>query len=735
MLLFSDGFEEFNSYDIGRKWGLFEFYNPGGTQYAGKPEIVHGADMTFSPPKRYARSDEGRALQGRYFKLTTCIRPSRTVFVGFAHRVAVKYAGTTFHVVEIKFLKSHPYDKATRCVSTGDSYVPITTISYPFTENANPLVATCILRIYPSYIDVIWTFVGTTPLTQTGRINTSSVLDNGDFRYFQVGMTLMGNIVAQPLAWAEVRLGSRGGANNLLHSSIMTGPESGVSASFLINTVSIRVGAAIAGYSDATNTTYPTHGLDDVYICNDEGDYNNTFLGNVKVKRVSVSGDGTENNSVPFGESYRYRTVDEDFIDTVQSLPVPLPNHETNPLFIPWETFNNNYFTLEEYGDRQLMRFTSLPALGSFPKIHGAILHALMQPLRQDTPATLTAVRKLGFDLIESKPMDAPLITRTEFEARHFVWENEETINPGEQYSQWAATAVDASEWGFQLEPVTIDPITYDPVIIRVNLTFNETMNETIDFSELVHRYFEELIGESLVSADTPSYEWTWFFGDTFGFTEDSEGNRAGNRFLNETLEFSEYLPYTIIFVGEFLGLTEEIFVQHIDLIEETIDAVDWAFGARVREDATGDWDELTLDNVAISDASRLSWLVLLDETFGLEEPYLWDGHEDIEETIQINVTYVWDNHELMEEWLYPDDYAQNGVGLIAEDEIDMAEEHHDGWWVELFPDYTQLADSVLTQHWRYEIMFGFVVASWQVSPVEQTGNDGDHTGDNPWGS
>jgi hypothetical protein len=76
-----------------------------------------------------------------------------------------------------------------------------------------------------------------------------------------------------------------------------------------------------------------------------------------------------------------------------------------------------------------------------------------------------------------------------------------------------------------------------------------------------------------------------------------------------------------------------------------------------------------------------------------------------------------------------------NGVGLIAEDEFEIAEDHHDGYWVETFGDYILFADYVYTQHWRYETMFGMVVNSWQVAPIEQTGNDGNHTGDNPWGS
>jgi hypothetical protein len=468
-------------------------------------------------------------------------------------------------------------------------------------------------------------------------------------------------------------------------------------------------------------------GLDDIYICNDEGEFNNTFLGSVNVRRVSVSGDGTENNSVPFGDTYRFRTVDEDFIDTANSLPTPLPDHETTPLFIEWEAFANNYLTIEEYGDRQLMRFNSLNASGTYQKIYGAILHALMQPQYLDTPSTLKAVRKFGLEaLVESKPMDAPLIKRTEFEARQFVWENEETIEPGGQYPHWSQTAVDASEWGFELVPVTIDPETYDPAILRVNIIIYDTLNEAIDFSEVTHRYFEELVEETFGAANDPSYQYTWLLSDALAFESLTEGNRGGNRFLNETLEFSEYLPYTILFAGEFIGLSEEVFVQYIDLVDETLNTADWTDGY---------WEELFTDTLEATDDSAFAFIVTLEETFGLEEPYLWDNHELIEDEFAIDADEPWDNHELVEEYLYPDDFTQNGVGLIAEDGFGIVEDHHSGYWVELFPENVCVEDHILTQHWTYEILFGFVVNSTQVAPIEQSGNDGNHTGDNPWGS
>jgi hypothetical protein len=346
-------------------------------------------------------------------------------------------------------------------------------------------------------------------------------------------MTLTGNVVAQPQAWAEVRLGNRGGANNLRLSNIMTAPESGGSVSFLIDAVRIECG----GSWDLS----PQVGLDDVYICNDEGQHNNTFMGSVKVRRVTVSADGSENNSVPVGETHRFNAVDEDYIDTVNNLPVPLPTPEADPLFIAWEPFAGNYLKIEEYGDRQLMRFHSLGLNDNYSKIHGAILTALLQPLFLDTPGTIKAVRKYGIEaLIASNPMDAPLIKRTQFEARQFVWENDETIEPGASYIRWTPLAVDASEWGFELVPVEIAPESYDPAIARISLVIEDLVNEDLDFSEVVHRFFEEIIEETFDTADEPPYEWVFPIEESLILESLSEGNRGVLPFLEETFEFED---------------------------------------------------------------------------------------------------------------------------------------------------------------------------------------------------
>jgi hypothetical protein len=179
------------------------------------------------------------------------------------------------------------------------------------------------------------------------------------------------------------------------------------------------------------------------------------------------------------------------------------------------------------------------------------------------------------------------------------------------------------------------------------------------------------------------------------------------------------------LFLQGQIRFADEIFLEWQDLVDESLVAEDWT---------TGFWEELFNDSIDVTDAVAAAFIERLEEMFGLEEPYVWDNHELVEEEIGINVSYVWDNHELMEEYFYPDDATSNGFGLVLEEEITLDEDHFDGWLVEQPDEHLNLAQLVLTQHWRYERFFGIVIGSWQVSPVEQEGQDGDHNGDNPWG-
>ena len=712
MLLFCDGFETFSPYDLWRKWGSAYWAVSAAPRI--NPQIVHGMDNSHSPAQSFARKNDGRALQGP-IELVTPIKPSRTLFVGFGFRINT--LGSTYPQYTLRFVRNYSYDKREYDLHTDRAYPPDATdqylkwIAYPTT------IAKCEIQIETSRIRIKWYFVtGTTtysfPNVYTEYLNSYSTLNDGSWHYIQVGLTFTGNVAAQPQAWATVRLDKQ----ELSYTSIMTSPGSGVGATFQCNAVSLNFGNS--------DTWFGIYSVDDFYICNDEGDVNNTFLGPIHIKRLTVTGDGSHIDGVPYGDLFRFRTVDEDYIDTVNALPSPIPDPESNPLFIEWEDFRSTYLTLLERSDKETVRLSSLNAQGIYPKIYGAVLHALLNPLYRDVPATIKAVRRLSNGaLVESNSMDAPLVEGAEFEHRQFVWDNPE---PDADPPTWNPSAFDASEWGFMLDPSIIDPRVYDPSVLRFSVTRDELIAEGMGLADFTHRFFEVTVDEAVNAEDASEYEWLWRLAESFGFEEEAGMTRAGNRFLNETLEFSDYLPYTIMFGWSALGINDEVFVQHIDLIPEDLDVADWADGY---------WEELFEDGFEATDLTDASFILTLDELFGLEEPYVWDGHEDVEEELAINVSYVWSGHELIEEYVSAEDFTKYGYGHLIDESLDLTEEHFGGWWVEPGGDYVNLSDSVLTQHWRYEIIFGMVLDSWQVDPIEQYGNDGDHTGDNPWGA
>ena len=230
---------------------------------------------------------------------------------------------------------------------------------------------------------------------------------------------------------------------------------------------------------------------------------------------------------------------------------------------------------------------------------------------------------------------------------------------------------------------------------------------------------------ENCAAGDDAGYEFVWAVYDVLLLDSFAEGNRGGNRFLNETIEFGDVIPWTYLFAGEFLGIADDAFVQYLDAIDEALGISAWA---------AGHWEEVFADVIDLKEESAISIIEILEEMFGLEEPYLWDGHELIEEELSIHADEPWDNHELLEEYLGSADEAMNGIGLDVADGFGLEETGY-GFWVEMFIENSSFTDGLLTQHWRYETIFGVVVSSWQVGPVEQTGTDGDHTGDNPWGA
>jgi hypothetical protein len=731
MLLFSDGFDSYNIYDIRYKWGFFGCEVPYPT-YVPEARIVSGLDTSCN--KNWATKG-GRALYlgRRQGQLMTTFRPSRTVYAGFAFR-----SQCNDNVVQrITFATKEMIDRGRGDRMNSVQNSTDTNIQSPY-DPAFP-VAILDMRIYAYYITYTWTFTGGS--VQVGHLDTNMNMLSGDYHYIQVGMTLMGNVSALPEAWCEIRIGNAL-ACRARHQNILTAAPDGTGY-FYMNALSLWLNKEMSYYAPAYTT------IDDVYILNDEGTVNNGFLGNVKVRRATVSADGTDNDGVPTlqsGDIRRFQAVDEDFIGS-NALPYPQPTPEQDPLFIPWElTAKDDYLTLNNRGDRQSFRMHSIDFAGSAPYLHGAILHGLARGSQYGIEGStmLKGFRRSGLVETESSPIDIPVSTYRVYDSvprpspvnnwgiirswqdYPLAFDNEEVVPPGQYPQTWSVEAVQNSEWVFELAPCTIDPIMYDPNLVRFNLINDEVCADFLGCLDYTHRYFDCYASDTFnLAVPAPLYERTFKVVDTLYWSPEISLWRMFYKSVNDTIEFAEEIPWVFLFTQSALGIADEIFLEWQDLVAESLAIGDWT---------SGWWEELFTDAIDITDTAVASFIERLEETFGLEEPYLWDGHEDVEETLEINVTYVWDNHELMEEYLYPDDTLSHGMGLEVEEVIGWSEDHFDGWLVEELRPPLTLTDSILTQHWRYERFFGIVISSWQINPVEQEGQDGNHNGDNPWG-
>lgn len=709
MLLFSDGFETFDIMDLRYKWGMFNLL-----YRTTSPKIVYGNDPSCNKP--YATKN-GRAL---YFGssagvLGTTFKPSRTVFVGVAVRSRPKLTPQPTPLsLQIDFYNKVSIDRGMSPEIYYNGNIPST--SYP---SWGTPISTLTLTITNYRVAISWTFAGAT--TRIGDINTTADMLSGDYHYIQVGFTLYGNVSAQPRAWAEVRVGGRGATNYVFQDILTTLPDG--TGQFFVNALTFQPTAGMEGTA-----------IDDFYICNDEGSVNNSFLGNVKVRRVLPVADGTENDAAPtlkLADAARFQAVHEDFVGSFGWPPALDP---ADPLYLSPEECFEDYLSLERSGDRQLLRFTDAGFADSKPRIFGTILHPLAKAKYRSVAGTttLTGVMKTGLlPILEANPADAP-ISHTRlgggtWQTYPLVFENTEVVLPGQLPQIWNPDTINNSEFGFDLAACELDPIMYGGILDRFSLVTYEVVSDVLYCIDATHRFYEDPIADGMAFEETElSYEHTWLFTEELYWDVEVAAYNAFPRFINETLEFSESIPWTYLFAQDAIDLMDDVFIQWLDVVEDGFALDDWADGF---------WEELFTDEIGFADNGIFTYIELLDEMFGLEEPYLWDGHELIEEELMIDVDEPWDNHELLEETLHTDDGLAQGVGLDIDDTFGLEEDHHNGWLVEQPAVSVLLAESVRTQQWRYEKLFGMVINSWQIEPIEQVGQDGNHTGDNPWGA
>ena len=685
MLLFADGFENFDITDLDKKWDACFFWSV----RVSKPfQIIKnnerkGEKCLFGQMLKWGGNNPDQIL------LTKKIKKSRTVFFGFASRYTANSNTSPFI---ISFLSN------------------------------NTIVANCEVEIPSpgSITRFYWTFATGVESKMISLTNSSNTADK--FTYYECGLTLNGNTIdpTDCQAWVENR--SNAAIENERLDNIQTAIP-GSSSSVFIDAISIQVKGKIG----IDNNVY----LDDIYISNDEGTVNNTFLGDVRIRPMTPSFYGSINNSemINFNE-FRHLGVAADFVNTVDPLPDPLPDPEQNPDFIPWQDPTTQYLRLNSEEQTQLFRMTHPNYGGAQPNIIGVIGTVLCRAhTDMGKQAKLQLARRISLDPVEMSGKDAVLnpIKTGDWQSYPLIMENEEEQLPGIASQKWKTADVDESDWGFRLLENDTDPKEYLPGHLRLQLNHEEILYEYLLTQDFTHRFWDRLINEILNMTSWSASGWAQFAYETMGLEDMETVIRRGLKGINEQLYIKDEIPWQYIFIKEILQIDDPMFFAWGGDVFESLE-----FGTS----AYHEFVEMVTSQVDLfSSQTKTDIGEVVREVMGLEEPLVWDNHESLEENINLIVSYVWSNHEIIEEWITHEVMAKMGFGKEVVSSMNLIEEHFDGWWVEELTDRALPWVDQITQHWRYEWFMGVLINSIKIAPIEDTGqwggdgNDGDHTG------
>lgn len=703
MLLFSDGFEYFHPKDLYRKWG-YEW------NVDGSCNIVFGEDDEFDPPNnKYARKD-GKALQfiNGFTSLSRFVKKSRTLFLGFAHRY--KSGPST---IKIYFhSRNYPYSYPIPRVNRDYDY-------HIFPEDHNT-VAICTFTFRDDYIDYTWNFNDAEVPTQYNQVFSHKSLLDGDWSYHEIGMTIHGNLESGAQAWIENRIGKNNG-NRL--ENIYTADPLGVNCYFL-DGISIH----LPEVSSSINTSF-----DDVYICNDEGNVNNGFLGPVIIRSTYPVTQGQDNESTLYNTegSDPIDAIQAEYVNTHDSLPTPLPTPEEDPLFIEWEDPTIKHLTLPTEGNKQSFRVRNVYFHGSEPNIYGLILHGLFRP-QHDTIGNTSIkpyIHNAEKDItLEGYAHFRPLkkYWNDEWEARELIFENQEIEQSKLGFLPDVFNTLDVNEfneYGIELTSIEADFESFNPTVLRNKYTFDIELTEEFTFQDIPMRFWEEQIALSFSFEEAIEGHRTFALYDNLQINEEyTQAARGRSHYVNSVLEIAVNIPWYILYLHENICFADTLNLDWIETISQEMNFIDTAYGF---------WVELINAGFDVADVAALARSLGITDYFNINDSGVGTNHELIIDGFAIQETYVWSNHEWIGETLYPED---NEVILAwnippIEDFFVLTEEHFDGFWVQFFEQQFSVNDHILTQQWRHDFFAGICLDSWQVEPIEQEGDDGDRTG------
>ena len=745
-LLFTDGFESANIGDIYRKWGNFFPYANGTKPNTSEPNyqlaIVSGNDPVSGKP--LARKG-GKALYlpsvgGNQHRFFLPFEKSRTVYLGFALRVKascsinISFAtGCPPNIVPNRVYGFYPGNGANdtgslfRQQSFLNNYAsPADTEMlglapppgyYGGRHREGLLVASYSSTINQNNVSCRWDFPSIESIpVQIGSVNHNANAFLGDYFYYQVGFTLLGNNpIAGNSSWVESRIGNR--LDKRWFQQCQT-CNPGSDRSFYVS-------ALVFDIIPSNNSAGVW--LDDFYLANDEGDCNNDFLGSVFVRNSYVSTQGSKNDGVVYncltenrGDAVRGR-----FVNTQPSIGVTDLNAigETgdNP-------FSSGSFDLNKEGDEQTLLFAPIHYFGAQPNIKACVLYSAMVRRTADLlHPFVSAYFRYGSEVqyfsnpspravcgFTSDDVALPLYYE---EVRRFVIENKE----GPLSPTFNAEHLNSSEFGFVLNagnPVFED---YSELLIRKRLVLNESVSDVVSLEPYSSRYVEELVVSSMSLSCLPVRDWGGSVDESLIFFDGSLQALGYQHLLSDPLRIEDSYSEYSQNVSSWLPIVDDVTLSYHCFVSSSFSAEDTSYGV---------WVEEFREVFSVVSESFNGIAFFVGEDLSIIESDLFDGHLDAIEDISLLSSYVWDGHESADEYVGLSSFAQDALIEFVDSLIEYEEDHFDGFWVEQFDMRFGLSDSILTQQWRHEWFMGILINSWQIGPIEDPGMDGYRVGD-----
>lgn len=610
-------------------------------------------------------------------------KKSRIVYVGFAFRIPIEtdsWDGEAFRISFERYKSRGP-------IQDSEIYV----------SEQFETFGTCIWKERTGYADLEWTFGEQEPIYEQ-IIHNQDVID-GDWHYIEFATTVYGGTVGNPQGWCETRFSN----TTNRRENILTA-ASGSDEAFFINAIKIISG------------TLESIVFDDIYVTNDEGEVNNSFLGSIYIRPMSPSFTGNLKESTTVNTIFRHDAVGPEYIGDESELPNPLPTPEEEPNFTEWGDPTGSYMLLPLEGAKQTFRCTDASFMDSNPRIHGVVLDVIAEmPDKKSAKASLTPIKTIENTNHTYYPISCDMIPHTLPALHQLIMENPKANDPVvEQYdNQWSTIAVNNSEYGFKIDKV-IEQVPYNsdwnPALLRYPLVYDKTVDDVMGLEDWPLRYWEEIMYEVLTFDPYSRWDWACPVYENLDMFDTPQRIRASFCFAWSNAKMDAVILMPEEFMKDSLGFEEYIRADAVTLIEETIGVTDSAYH---------EWVEELQSWFNSYDFINYSWGATAEDNISLAISDIFDNHFFIGDTVDI-IDQTRSNHEFIGETLYSNDIASQGIGVFAEDGFNVEANHHDGNWVEQIENWIGYESSILTRHWRFEYFYGVCIRWWNIGVVEQ---------------